>query len=104
MLPPHKHELKQNRTLYSDIPAGREEKKFTLTLRTKDNHTLEEIIRVLKQKVNPAELQVGITSLKTMRDRILIEASSKTDKHTGGQDTGRVRRKHSSEHADVKKT
>ena len=80
MLPPHKHEFKQNHILYSDVLAGRQEEKFTLTLRTKDNHTPEEIIRVLKEKVNPAEFKVGITSLKTLKDgRVLIEASSKTD-------------------------
>jgi len=80
VLPPHKHSPKQNYKLYSDIVAGREEKKFTLTLRTKDNHTPEGIIRVLKEKVNPAEIKVGITSLKTLRDgRILIEPGSRTE-------------------------
>ena len=80
VLPPHKHLLKQNFKLYSDIVRGREEKKFTLTLRTKDNHTPEGIIRVLKEKVNPAEIKVGITSLKTLRDgRILIEPGSRTE-------------------------
>ena len=80
MLPPHKHALKQNHKLYSDVLAGRQEKKFTLSLRTKDNRTPEEIIKVLKEKVNPVELKVGITSLKTLKDgRVLIEASSKTD-------------------------
>ena len=80
VLPPHKHSPKQNYRLYSDIVAGREEKKFTLTLRTKDNHTPEEIIRVLKEKVNPAEIKVGITSLKALRDgRVIIEASSRNE-------------------------
>ena len=80
MLPPHKHSPKQNCKLYSDIVAGREEKKFTLTLRAKDNHTPEGIIRVLKGNVNPAEIKVGITSLKTLRDgRVLIEAGSRAE-------------------------
>jgi hypothetical protein len=80
MLPPHKHSPKLNHKLYSEIVAGRDEKKFTLTLRTKGNHTPEEIIRVLKEKVNPAEIKVGITSLKTLRDgRVLIEVGSKTE-------------------------
>jgi hypothetical protein len=58
--------------------AGREEKKFTLTLGSKGNHTPEEIIRVLKEKVNPAEIKVRIASLKTLRDgRVLIEASNR---------------------------
>jgi len=80
VLPPHKHTPKQNYRLYSDIVAGREEKKFTLTLGTKDNHTPEEIIRVLKEKVNPAEIKVGITSLRALRDgRVLTEASSRNE-------------------------
>ena len=80
VLPPHKHSPKQNYKLYSDIVAGREEKKFTLTLRAKDNHTPEGIIRVLKENVNPAEIKVGITSLKTQRDgRVLIGVGSRTE-------------------------
>ena len=39
VLPPHKHSPKRNYKLYSDIVAGREEKKFMLTLRSKGNHT-----------------------------------------------------------------
>lgn len=80
MLPPHKNTPKQTHNLYSDIVAGRVEKKCMLTLRSKDNHTPEEIIRVLKGKVNPAEIKVGITSLKTLRDgRVIIEASSRNE-------------------------
>jgi hypothetical protein len=80
VLPPHKHSPKLNCKLYSDVVAGREEKKFTLTLRTKGKHTPEEIIQMLKEKVNPAEIKVGITSLKALRDgRVLIEACSKNE-------------------------
>jgi hypothetical protein len=74
------HSPKLNHKLYADIVAERDEKKFTLTLRTKDNHAPEEIISVLKEKVNPAEIKVGIVSLKTLRDgRVLIEAGSKAE-------------------------
>jgi hypothetical protein len=80
VLPPHKHSAKLNYKLYSDIVAERDEKKFTLTHRTKGNHTPEGIIRVLKEKVNPVEIKVGITSLKTLRNgRVLIEAGRKTE-------------------------
>lgn len=74
VLPPHKHSPK----LYSDVAAGRDKKKFTLSLRKKDKHTPEDIIRLLKTKVNPAEIKVGITSLKALRDgKVVIEAGSK---------------------------
>ena len=80
MLPPHKHLPKQNHKLYSDLAAEREGKKFTLTLRTKGNHTPEEMTRALKERVNPAVIKVGITSLKALRDgRVLIEAGSKIE-------------------------
>ena len=80
VLPPHKHSPTLNNKLYSDVVAGRDGKKFTLTLRSKENHTPEGIIRVLKEKVNPTEIKVGITSLRTMRDgRVLIETGSKNE-------------------------
>jgi hypothetical protein len=85
VLLPHQHLPELNHKLYSDAVAGRGGKKFTLMLRTKDNHTPEEIIRILKDKVNPAEIKVGITSLRTMRDgRVLIGAGSKHEIDTIG--------------------
>jgi hypothetical protein len=51
---------------------------FKLSLRTKDNHSPDEIKRILKTKVNPTEIHVGLLALKTLKDgRILIEAGSK---------------------------
>jgi len=76
VLPPHDNYPK----LYSVAVAGREENKFKLSLRTKDNHTPDEIKRLLKAKVNPTEINVGILALKTLRDgRILVEAGSKKE-------------------------
>jgi hypothetical protein len=38
------------------------------------------IKKLLKSKVNPMEIKVGITSLKSLRDgRVMIEASSKNE-------------------------
>ena len=72
VLPPHNYPKR-----YSDAAAGREEKKFKLSLTTKGSHTPDEIKRLLKAKVNPTEINVGILSLKTLRDgRILVEAGS----------------------------
>jgi len=76
VLPPYDNYPK----LYSDAVAGQEEKKYKLSLRTKDNHTPDKIKRPLKAKVNPTEINVGILALKTLRDgRILIEAGSKKE-------------------------
>ena len=85
MLPPHRHSPK----LYSEVVAGREGKKFKLTIKTKGNHTQEEIRRVPKRKVNSAEIKVGITSLKTLRDgRVIIEAGSKQEIDSLGDKIG----------------
>ena len=81
VLPPHGHPRK----LYSEAVAGCEGKKFKLLLRSKDSQTPDEIKRMLKSKVNPAEIKVGITSLRSLRDgRVIIEAASKKEIETLG--------------------
>jgi len=83
VLPPHDHPPK----LYSDVVAGRDERTFKLSRRTKDNHTPDEIKRLLKEKVNPTEIKVGITSLKSLRDeRVIIEVGSKKVIETLGEE------------------
>jgi len=71
--------------LYSDPFVRREGNKFKLSLRTKGKHTPDDIKRLLKAKINPTEINVGILDLKTLRDgRILIEAGSKKETETLG--------------------
>ena len=56
------------------------ERKFKLSLRTKDNHTPDEMKRLLKTKIKPTEINVGISALQTLRDgRIMIETGSKKE-------------------------
>ena len=77
LLPPHGHPTKP---LYSDVVARREGRKFKLSLRTKSSHTPDEIQSLLKAKVNPTEINVGITSLKSQRDgKVIIEVGSKKE-------------------------
>jgi hypothetical protein len=84
VLPPRDHPQKQK--LFSEVVAGREERKFKLTITSKDSQTPEEIKRLLKSKVNPTEIKVGITSLRPLRDgRIIIEAGSKKEIETLGE-------------------
>ena len=76
-MPPHGHPTKP---LYSDVVASREGRKFKLSLRTKENHTPDEIQNLLKAKVNTTEINVGITSLKSLRDgKVIIEVGSKKE-------------------------
>jgi hypothetical protein len=49
-------------------------------IRSRVNQTPETIKKLLKSKVNPTEIRVGITSLKLLRDgRVMTEANSKKD-------------------------
>ena len=63
--------------LYSTDVSGSTERKHRLSLRSKTNQTPEIIEKILKCKVNPKDINVGINSLRQRRDRIvLIETSS----------------------------
>jgi len=66
---------------YSDIVAGRENKKaFKKTMRSKGNRAPETIKELPKTKIKPKDMKVGISTFKALKDdRILIEAGSKED-------------------------
>jgi hypothetical protein len=65
---------------YSDIVAGRENNKtFITTVRSKGNHT-PETIKLIKTKIIPTEIKVGVSTFKALKDgRILIEVGSKEE-------------------------
>jgi len=85
MLPHHNHP----RELYSVKVAGRGIKKFQLTVSPKDNKTPEEVKNLLKAKVKPTEIGVGITSLRPLKDgRMRIEAGSKREIEKLGEQIG----------------
>jgi len=75
VLPTHNHPQK----LYSEAVVGRAERKFQLTVKSKDSKTPDEIKSLLKTQVNPTEIKVGITSIKLPRDGRIIEAGSKNE-------------------------
>jgi hypothetical protein len=78
-----------NRKLYSSVAAGVPERKYKLSLGSKLNQPLDMIKKLLKTKVNPTEIKVGVTSLKSRRDgRVIIEASSKSEIETQGEKIG----------------
>jgi len=75
------------------VVARREGRKFKLSLRTKENHTPAEIQSLLKEKENPTEINVGITSLKSQRDgKVIIEVGSKKEIDTLEKNKGKVQR------------
>lgn len=66
--------------LYSEVLAGKTEKKFKLTVKSKKNHPPETTKQILKASINPAEMKVGINTFKSLRDgQVLIETSSKEE-------------------------
>jgi hypothetical protein len=51
-----------------------------LTLKPKQHQTTEEIKKLLKAKIDPVNIQVGIRSLKSLRNgNVLIEADTKEE-------------------------
>jgi len=63
--------------IYSEVLSSCLDKRYKLTVKSKSNQSTEMIKSVLKTKVNPTEIKVGIKSLKSLKDgRVLIEAGS----------------------------
>jgi hypothetical protein len=67
--------------LYSE--ALRDEKtlkRFKLTVKSKENQRPDAIKGVLKSKINPTEIKVGINTFKSLKNgKVLIETSSKEE-------------------------
>jgi hypothetical protein len=77
------------RKFYSSVVAQKDEKKFKITLRSKDIKLPDMIKNLLMSKGNPTEIKVGIPSLKSLRDgRVMIEASSKKEIDILGEKIG----------------
>ena len=56
------------------------QKRYALTVTSSDNESTETIRDILKSKIKPTEIRVGINSLKTLRNgKILIETGSKEE-------------------------
>ena len=67
-------------TLQGNRPDVCIEKKYKLFVKSKLNESAETMKVILKRKVNPTELKVGIRSMKALRDgRLLIESGCKEE-------------------------
>jgi hypothetical protein len=63
--------------LYSEALSSSLDKRYKLTVKSKSNLSTEMIKSVLKTKVNPTEIKVGVISFKSLKDgRVFIEAGS----------------------------
>jgi hypothetical protein len=76
VLPPHG----SNRKLHSSVVAAHVKTKHKILIRSRVNQTPDMIKKLLKSKVKPTKIKVGITSLKLLRDgRVMIETKSKNE-------------------------
>jgi len=65
------------RKLYSEVVGESVEKRFKLMVKPKLELSTEEVKKVLRTKVNPTAMKVGIKTLKSLKDgRVLIEAGT----------------------------
>jgi hypothetical protein len=76
----------RTRKSYSDVVADRQgtvlfdKKRYKLFVKSKNNQSVEYTRTLLKSKVNPTQLKVGISALKTLKNgQILIESDNKSD-------------------------
>ncbi|PSN32786.1 hypothetical protein C0J52_25742 [Blattella germanica] len=71
------------RKLFSDVVSGNADKRYKLTVKSKSNHSTESIKNILKSRINPTEIKVGIKTFKSLKDgRVLIETGSKDEVQT----------------------
>ena len=64
--------------LYSEVVVGKAtQKMYKITVTSRDNQTAATIKEMMKWQINPAEIKVGIESIRTLRDeRVQIETGS----------------------------
>jgi hypothetical protein len=67
--------------LYSEALGGKiKQKSFKITITSKDNQSAKMTKGLLKSKINPTEIKVGVNSLKSLKDgRVLIVTGSKEE-------------------------
>ena len=65
------------RKLYSEVTRENIDKRYKIIVKSKSDLSPETIRSILKSKISPTEMKVGIKSLKTLRDGwVLIEVGS----------------------------
>jgi len=62
--------------LYATVVKETIPMKYKITVRSRGTHPPEEIKQLLKNKVNPGEIDVGVNMLKSLNGGVLIETNS----------------------------
>ena len=69
--------------LYSETVSGNQQKKaeqkdYKLTVKSKSGHRIDHMKNLVKTKVNPVDMKIGMTTFKGLRNgRLLIETQNK---------------------------
>ena len=71
-----KHCTRQMTRQYAAVIRDTKPKRYKMTIRSKKAHPPEEIQQLLKAKINPGEIKVGVTILKSLNDSVLVETKS----------------------------
>jgi hypothetical protein len=61
---------------YAAVVRDTKPKRYKITIRSKHALPPEEIQQLLKAKINLSEIKVGVTTLKSLNDRVLVETNS----------------------------
>jgi len=62
---------------YPEIIQSTKVKSFKMTIKSRDAHPPEKIKQILKNKINPEEINVSVNTFKTLSGGVLIETNSK---------------------------
>jgi hypothetical protein len=66
--------------LFSEVLCGENEVRHKLTVKPKVNQSTEEIKKLLKSKIDPVNMKIGIRTFKSLKNgNVLIEADSKDE-------------------------
>jgi len=65
---------------FSEVLSGKNEERHKLTVKSKENQATEEIKKLLKIKIDPVNMKIGIRIFKSLKNgNVLIEADSKEE-------------------------
>jgi len=63
---------------FSEVLSGKNEERQNLTVKPKENQSKEEIKKLLKTKIHPVNMKIGIRTFKSLKNgNVLIEADRK---------------------------
>jgi len=71
---------------YADAVQGTKTKSYKITVKSTGVHQPDETKQILKTKINPGEIKVGIRSFKSFRGGVLIETNSKEEREILGKE------------------